>query len=43
MKRIIPKPTRSNRSNKEIETCNDDEIETIGLLKDCGILQNIYG
>jgi hypothetical protein len=43
MKRIIPKLTRFNKSNKEIETCNNDEIETIGLLKDGEIVQNIYG
>jgi hypothetical protein len=43
MKRIIPKFIRSNRSNKEIETCSDDEIETIGLLRDGEIVQNIYG
>jgi hypothetical protein len=43
MKRIIPKLTRFNRSNKEIETCNDDEIKTISLLKNGEIVQNIYG
>jgi hypothetical protein len=43
MKRIIPKLTRFNRSNKEIKTCNDDEIETIGLLKDGEVVQNLYG
>jgi hypothetical protein len=43
MKRIIPKLTSSNRSNKEIETCNDNENEIICLLKDGEIVQNIYG